>query len=208
MRNLSPAFLAALQAAQDGGIVPVRLVWVQAKDRATGLPVEVGFWSGDEDQEITVVSGSTGLPVVRLYYGAVNLDISEITYVSDLTIQTVTVSVSQIADIAQQLVREFDVRLAKVEIHEMCIDPETGQLAAMPELAFLGEVDGAPIRTPAAGGEGSIDFAVRSDAISMLTRRNSRKSSHEGQRLRSGDEWGKYSSTVATWTVPWGKSAT
>lgn len=207
MKNVSPAFMATLAKARDLGLEPVHFVWFQALARDTGLPVEIGYWTWDEDVSVSVISGTTGLPVSRTYYGALNLEVSDIPYVSDLTIQTVTVSFGQIAAAAQQVVREYDLRLAKCEIHAMAVDPDTGVLASAPELVFLGEVNGAPINTPAVGQDGSIELSIRSDAISMLARKNSRKSSYEGQKLRSGDEWGKYSSTVATWTVPWGKKA-
>lgn len=207
MKNISSAFLSSLEAVRDGSIIPVQFVWFQAKDRASGNPAELGLWTWDEDIQATVLSGTTGAPVSRTYYGAVNLEVSEIPYVSDLTIQTVTVSMSQIADATQQLVRGYDLRLAKCEIHEMTYNPSTGQLSSDPELAFLGQVDSAPITTPKVGEDGSIDISVVSDAISMLSRVNPRKSSYEGQKRRSDDEWGKYSSTVATWDIPWGKKS-
>lgn len=207
MKNVSAAYQAALLGARDGSLVPVTFVWFQAKDRATGLPVERGFWTWDEDVQVTVLSGTTGLPVNRTYYGAVSLEVSDIPYVSDLTVQTVTIGMSQIADAAQQLMRGYDMRLAKCEIHEMTFDTLTGQLSSAPEIAFIGEVVGAPIKTPAIGKDGSIEVSVISDAISMLTRTNPAKSSHEGQRRRNGDDWGINSSTIKTWGAPWGKKS-
>ncbi|EGL64444.1 hypothetical protein AGRO_2653 [Agrobacterium sp. ATCC 31749] len=205
MKNVSAAYQAALLGARDGSLVPVTFVWFRAKNWATGLPEEIGLWTWDEDINVTVLSGTTGLPVTRTYYGAVNLEVSDIPYVSDLTVQTVTIGMSQIADAAQQLVRGYDLRLAKCEIHEMTYDTLTGQLSSAPEIAFIGEVVGAPINTPSIGNSGSMDVSVISDAISMLTRTNPAKSSHEGQRRRDGDDWGINSSTISTWGIPWGR---
>lgn len=205
MKNVSAAYQAALLGARDSSLVPVTFVWFQAKDRATGGPVEIGLWTWDEDLQINVLSGTTGLPVTRTYYGAVNLEVSDIPYVSDLTVQTVTIGMSQIADAAQQLVRGYDLRLAKCEIHEMTFNTTTGQLSSAPEIAFIGEVVGAPIKTPSIGNNGSIEVSVISDAISMLTRTNPAKSSYQGQRRRNGDDWGINSSTIKTWDIPWGK---
>lgn len=205
MKNLDPAFLAALVGARDTGLAPVRLVWIDAHDRETGDVVGRGFWTWDEDIEAEVIGGTTGTPVTRTYTGGADLSVGDIVYVSDLTIQSVEISMSQIADAAQDLVRGLDVRLARVEIHDGLIDPATGGFVAPPEPVFLGLVDAAPITTPAAGGEGSISLSVISEPISMLSRINPRKASYHGQAQRNGDQWGKYASTVSTWEIKWAK---
>ena len=206
MKNINSGMLAALVAGPDSGVVPRRFVWLTGKDRASGTAASIGVWSGDETIDATVVSGTTGLLVARTYFGAGTLlSVSSIPRVSDLTIQTVTIDLSQIATAAQQAVRGYDLRLGKVEIHDMALDPVSRNPAGVGEIVFLGEIDGAPISTPAVGGEGSIRLKVRSDAISMLERSNPRKSSYEGQKRRQGDEWGKYSSTIDSWNVPWGQ---
>ncbi len=207
MKDISANFLAALQAARDGSIVPRRAVTFYAKDRLTGALVEVGFWTGDEDVVFEVVSGTTGVAEERTFYGALNLDIGEIPRVADLTTQTVSIRFSQVADIAQQLVRGYDIRLARVEIHDVLLDATAKQPVGPGEIAFLGQVDEAPIHTPAAGEEGDVTVSVISEAISMLSRTNPQKASYQGQKRRSGDEWGKYKGTVGTWEVPWGQKS-
>ena len=115
---------------------------------------------------------------------------------------------SQIALPAQELVRGRDLRLARCEVHEMQVDLDTGQLATTPEIVFLGVVDGAPISTPAAGGEGGILIAIASEALLMLSRTNPRRSSHESQKRRSGDQFSRYASTVSSWDIPWARKGT
>lgn len=205
MKNVSSEFMAALVSARDRGIVPRRLVYFYAKERDTGNPVELGVWTGDEDMVISVISGTTGSAEERAYYGALNLVVPDIPRVSDMTIQSVTITVSQIASIAQELARGYDLRLAKVEIHDLLLDTVSRLPVAPAEIAFLGEVDAASINTPAAGEEGDISITIVSDAISMLARTNPQKTSYEGQKRRSGDQWGRYKSTVAAWSVPWGQ---
>lgn len=207
MKNTSTAFLAALTGARDGAIVPRWFAYFTAKTLDTGLPISLGLWSGDEDINISVISGTTGLPEARTYYGAQNLEVGTITQTADLTIQTVTVTISQIASASQQLVRGYDLRLAAVEIHAMAFDMVSRQPVSNPEIAFLGLVDEAPIKTPKVGDEGDIEISCVSAAISMLERTNPIKSSYEGQKRHNGDEWGLYSSTVASWTIPWGQKA-
>jgi len=204
MRSSSAATIAALAAAPDQGLVPRDFVWVTAKDRDTGLPVEIGFWSGDYPITIDVISGTTGAEVERDYIGGVNLQVGDIAYVSDLSIQSVDVKLSAISDDVQQLVRGYDPRLAQVEIHSGFLDTTTRQPVDPPEIDFLGEIDGSPIETAATGGDSSITLKVRSDAISMLTRTNPRRRSHEGQKRRSGDEFARYANATGTWQVPWG----
>lgn len=208
MRNVDSAYLAALVGARDNGIAPRRFFWITARRFDNDSVESFGLWTGDEAISLSIQSAATGATVTREYHGAgLILDIGSIPRVSDLTIQTITVDLSQVADHVQAIVRGYDLRLAKVEIHEATLDPATRELAAPPAVAFLGEVDGSTIETPAMGGEGSAKLTLVSDAISMLARKNSRKSSYEGQKRRGGDQFGRYASTVATWTIPWGEKA-
>lgn len=205
MKNVSSAFMDALLNARERGLVTRSLVYVTAKDRNTGLPVSLGLWNGGEDIDIDVIDGESGAVVTRPYLCGVNLEVPEIPRVSDMTIQTVDVRFSQIAPAIQQLVRGWDARLAPVEVHQLLLDPQTGQAVAPAEVTFLGIVDGQPVETPAAGNEGAITLKLISAAISMLERTNPLKSSYEGQRRRQDDQWGRYSGVVPLWDFQWGK---
>lgn len=206
MRDPDIDFYSALVNARAAGIVPRKLVTITGRDFETYDDVAYSFWTGADDVTISVPSGVTGAMVSRLFMGGgALLSVSSIPRVSDLTIQTVTVTFSQVADSAQAMARGMDLRLGRVEIYDALLDPRQRTLCGSPQLVFLGEIDGAPIETPEVGGEGAVRVAVRSDAISMLTRKNPEKSSYENQRLRSGDEWSKYAGTVKTWRIPWGQ---
>lgn len=204
MKIYNSAFAASLTAARDGQIAPVYFLYVQAKDRDTGDTQPVGIWSGDEDITINV-EAPDGTTVSRTYYGGCNLDIPDgIPYVADLTDNPVRVSISQIADTDQILVRGYDVRLAYCEIH---VTTWTGgALTSVPQLQWVGIVDEAPISTPAAGSEGNISFSIRSEIMSQLTLTNPAKSSDSHQkRRRSTDQFCKYSGTVKSWNIQWFK---
>lgn len=205
MKSVSAEYMTALTGAPERGVVPRRLVTIYAKERDTGLIVRRGLWTGDDDVDLDVISGTTGTVETRSFFGGVGLVVGDIARVSDLTIQTVNVEMSQISEITQQLVRGYDVRLAKVEIHDLLLDTRSRAPVAPGEITFLGEVDGAPIETPAAGGMGRITLRVRSDAISMLARTNPQKASYEGQKRRANDQWGKYKATSGSWEIPWGQ---
>lgn len=208
MRDIDPSMLDALSAAPRYGIVPRRLAWFIAKDRTTGAAATGGIWTGSEDLNITVISGTNGSLVSRPYIGGMALEgIGDIPRTSDFTVQTVTINASQLADAAQQLFRQYDLRMAQVEIHEVLLDPATGNQLAPAQIVMLGRVDGAPVKTPRRGEAGSVTIKVVSDVMSMLTRTNPRKSSYQGQLVRQNDQWGKDSAVVATWKVPWGQKS-
>lgn len=210
MRNVDSAFMAALVGARERGIVPRKLVSITGADLISGAAERRNFWSGDGDMVINVVSGLNGLASDRRFVGDIGLSVSSIPRVSDLSMQTISITMSQIADAAQELVRGLNIRLAKVEVWEALIDPDTRLLVSSPPLVFLGQVDGSPIDTPEVGGEGRVEIRVVSDAISMLMRNNPAKSSYETQARRhpdypaQKDAWGKYSASVKTWRIPWG----
>lgn len=205
MRSSSPSTVAALAAARSMGIVPRRLVWLKVRDRSDASVFEVGLWSGDYPVSFTVLSGDTGLPVTRTYIGGVGLNVGDINRVSDLTIQSVDVSMSAIANAAQEIVRGYEPRLARVEIHTCLFDPATRQPADDPEVDFLGVVDGLDIGTAASGGESDVTLKVVSEAILMLSRVNPARRSDNFHRTRSGDRVSRYSSAVGNWHVDWGE---
>ena len=202
------AFLNALIDAPKTGIKPRRFIWVRAKTRdATPQPFNVGMWTGDRDVTITLKDGLTGNTVTRSYYGmGRKLIMPTISRVSDLTIQTPTVKMSQLSLVTQILVRENNVRFAKVDVHEGLLHPRTKAFVSMPELVFIGEVDGDPIETPKAGETGSITLELVSDAIRLLTETNPATRSYQTYAQRSNDQFGKYSNTVANFDYSWGES--
>ncbi|WP_274426743.1 hypothetical protein [Chelativorans sp. YIM 93263] len=204
MRDSDPAFVAALQRAREEGILPPKFLWARVKDRVTGAVVERGFWSGDDTVMLEVISGQTGMPEMRTYVGGADLQVGSIPRVSNLTIQTIDVSLSAILPEVQEMVRGYNARLAPVEIHTGLLHPDTRMAVSPPEIEFLGQIDEAPIETAATGGESRVRFSVRSDGILMLTRKNPRKRSYEGQKRRQNDQLGRYSNVVRTWQIPWG----
>ncbi|MCK3776475.1 hypothetical protein MZK49_07000 [Ensifer sesbaniae] len=207
MLNAPAAVAVALEAAPQKGLSERRLVYVTVTDRATGDPVPIGAWTGDEDLTMQIISATTGLEETRTYYAMPALKVGEITCTTDMTVQSASIEMPQIADVVQALIRTHDARLARVEVHTLYLDVDTGQqLGTLVD--WVGEVDKAPIRTPPVGEEGAATFRTVSDLMSMLTRINPRKSSYEGQKLRQGDEWGKYASTAGNWKLPWGQKNT
>lgn len=201
MRNVSTAFADALATARDGGIAPRKFVWFKLVDGT-----EMGFWTGDEDITVNVVDGD-GNTVGRTYYGNGELkSVSAITYVSDFTIQTTTVTLSHIATHVQTLLESHDPRLAEVEIHDG-IMASARALADTPALVLWGVVDGAPVNIGGVGQDSAVAVAIVPMAIRQLTRSNPAKRSYEShKRRRAGDELYLYANAAVTWQRSWGEA--
>jgi hypothetical protein len=207
MISAPTAIVDLLTNAPANGLVERKLVWFVVRDRATAAPIGRGVWNGSEDLAITVTSGITGLEETRDYYGAQLASVGEITCTADMTVQSCEIELTHIGDIAQQLVRQYEARLAQVEIHTLYLHPDTGMPVGT-LLDWVGEIDKAPIRTPAIGGQGQIAIKTVSDIMSMLTRVNGRKSSYEdAKKYAGGDEISLYASTAGSWKVPWGQKS-
>lgn len=203
MQIYAPEFITSLSEARDKGIAPAYFYYVRAKDRTTGAIVPKGFWTGDEDVSLQVENVEGGL-ITRSYVGGCGLKVDAIQYVGDLTDNPIGLSLSQIAEPAQELVREYNSRLAYCEVHTTTW--RGGVLASVPQVAWVGIVDEAPISTPSAGSEGGIQFSIRSQLMVELSMTNPAKSSDAHQRRRrAGDRFSEYAATNPKRKIQWYK---
>ena len=203
MQSLDPAFIQSLQAARDGAIAPVYFIWVRGKTWDTGADVTMGLWSGDEDITINVQTPTGGL-ASRSYIGGVNLEISDLRFVADLTDNPVTATMSQLAPATQQLLRGMDIRLGYCEIHTTSWNG--GALTSTPQLQWIGVVDEGAVATPGADDDGNISLTIRSELMAQLTAINPAKSSHSHQQRRqSTDRFSRYSGIIASRKIQWYK---
>lgn len=193
----SPATFAYL-ASRLGYHAEV-LVWVQARNRATGAPETLGLWTGAEDISF-VVNGQT-----RHYAGAgAMLSLDPIVYSAGLEVRVHRMRLSGVDETVAQLVRGYDARLAAVELHVARFDLDSGALVDEPELRLRGTVDEMPIHAPEQGGEAYIDMSVASQSRE-LTRTLTLRKSDENQRLRSGDRLRQYAGLSGKVTSYWGE---
>jgi hypothetical protein len=203
MRIYDTEFVDVLAAARDQGIAPAYFLHVLARDRLTDETTPLGFWSGDDDITTNVEMAGGGT-TSRSYYGGCNLVIDGLEYVGDLTDNPVSISMSQIADAVQEVIRGLDVRLAYCEIHATSWNGSA--LVTRPQLLWVGVVDEATILTAAAGGEGAASLTIRSELMAQLTATNPAKSSDAHQRRRLADDrFCEYASTVTSRKVQWYK---
>lgn len=203
-RSLSAANYAALQAHQ---LVSRDFIWFVVRDRSTGAPVTDGYWSDVGSITASVVDPDTGGTQSRTFAGADSLiSISDIPLVSALTVQNVTITLSQVSDRINTLVRTYDCKQGVVQIFRGLFDPATRSMVGPAYPRFAGFINQAPVTTPAEGAAGNVVLTCTSNTQEM-TRANSDTRSDASQRLRSAtDNFLQDVAVVGTWQLFWGKT--
>ena len=200
---------AAQTAVRDRSIqIPRSFVLIDAK--AIGDPATItrfGFTDYGEDITTNVIDGESGATVSRSFFGDNQpiLQMDPIPLKIGLEIDTTQVVLSQLDEHVQSMARGYDIRNANVQIFRSHLDPVSHLLMYEPRIRRLGQINGAPIMTPAAGGEGSITLKIVSHTRE-LTRINTAKRSDETQRRRgTGDRFRRYGGTAGKWEIFWGE---
>ena len=203
MRAVDPATAMAIAS---GAVVPRDFLWLVPRNRDTGAEVPIGFWSDAGTVEAIVIDPETDLPVARPYVGAGDLvSVGAVPLAAGFAVQTVPITLSQITPGAAMAVRGYDLRRALVELHRGYLDPVSGLLVGPALPWFTGEIDDAPITTPAEGDEGAIRLTAVSHA-QELSRTNPAKRSDADQRERSAtDGFYQHAATVGSWRIYWGQ---
>lgn len=180
-------------------------LWIIARNRTTGLPEEVGFWSDVDNATVLVLNPDTLLPVYRNYYAAGGLiEINEIPAVSVIQVQDVEIKMSQLDELVAQAVRLYDVKQARVEIHRGLFDPDTRNLVAPAMVRFVGVVNNLRITTPSENSDGAVYLSCVSHT-QELTRANPSTRSNEDQKTRNvNDIFFLDTAVVGEWELDWG----
>lgn len=209
MRTLASAVTTALAA---GTLAPRDFLRLVARDRSTGDPVAADYWSGAGSLTADVIDPASGATVSRTCQGLGQIvAISPVPMVVGLTVQAVEIVARSFTvepeTSVEEMLRTYDLRRGRVELHRGFLDPNTGLLVAPAVPRFTGIVDEAQVETPETGGEGAIRLTCVSHA-QELTRTNSAKRSGSDQRQRAaGDAFYDDTAVVGTWKVFWGEKA-
>jgi hypothetical protein len=197
MRTYDAATLAYINAHE--GIVARHLIWVIAKNRSTGLDETMGLWNGEYDTQFTISSE------VRDYIGAgALLAFEPIRSGIGLDVQIHEFSLSGISSDVQQLVRGYDTRLAKVEVHRAVYDLDTNALVSEPMRILKGWVNEINFQTGAEGQESSVTLSV-ANASRALTRTLSAFRSDAAQKAQyPNDRFREYTDISYSVEVKWG----
>lgn len=203
-----PLSIEVQTALQRSKLVARDFLWIIASDRSDGSPVATGLWSDVGDITASVIDPLTGGSQSREWIGAGTLiSISDIPLVQGITVQQITITLSQVNAQVNDYVRTYDCKQAQVQVFRGLFDPGTRELVAPATPRFSGFVDSGPITTPAEGNEGSITFTCTSNT-QELTRANSDTSTDASQRLRSAtDNFFQDVAVVGDWQFFWGKTS-
>lgn len=205
-RTLSAENNAALQARK---LLARDFLWFQVKNRDNGDPVYDGYWSDVGTITASVIDPNTGGATSRQWFGAGALiSISAIPLVSNLTVQNVTVTLSQVVDRVNDLVRTYECKQGRVEIFRGLFDPETRQLVAPAAPRFVGFIDDIQIKTPAENGSGGGVVITCNSHTQELTRANTETRSDASQQARApGDDFYADTTVVGGWQFFWGRAS-
>lgn len=202
-RSISSENYTALQQRE---LVARDFIWFVVRDRDDGSPVTDGYWSGTGQITADVVDPETGGTSSRTFFGAYGLiQISDVPLVSTLTVQNVTVTLSQVSDRINDLVRTYDCKQGQVQIFRGLFDPVSREMVGPATPRFAGFIDEAPIRTPKEGEAGDVTLTCTSHTQEM-TRSNTDTRSDVSQRLRSAtDNFFADAAVIGSWVQFWAK---
>lgn len=197
MREFHVDTQAILDARE--GIIARQLVWITAKNRSTGLPETIGFWNGEDHQDITVGGD------VRTYYGAgLSMTVPRIVTEVGLQVRRHKVIFSAVAPEVQVAIREYDAHRAPIEIHRVLLDLGSRNLVSDPFRVVKGRISKAPIPTKPPGEESLITLEIET-AARALARPLALLKSDESQQLRGGDRIRRYGDVSGDVTTYWGE---
>lgn len=193
-------FGANTSAAFSSRIVPEArsLLWIAAKDRATGASTTIGFWNGDDHQDF-IIGG-----VTRSYYGAGTIPgLDAITKTTGLIVQMHRIKLAIGAPEVLLAVRGYDLRQAPIELHRALYDDDLN-LIDEPHEVLTGWIDGAPETRAIVGGTTQVSLTLAS-ASRALTKTLPTMRSDQALRLRNAADAGrKYASIAGTIKAYWG----
>ena len=179
MTLLTPAQVSAIYATRKGGEVKC-LFWIEALNRSTDTVEGIGGWQGLHNQSFDV-DGET-----RAYGGlGANLDCGMFEYEIGLVVKNHTVRINGAAQQARELVRNYNMKYRKVEIHQAHFDPQTGELFGI-NRAFRGYADEAPESIGKNSGPITLSLSLVSGTRDLTKTPNAMKS-HASQNAINGD---------------------
>lgn len=185
MPNYSPAIQAALRA---GVLVYRDFIWIVARDREDNSPVPVGLWSDVYNDYADVIDAYTGAVESRYFEGAGSLiSVSDIISTVGVSVDTVTITVSQLHDRVAELIRQYDAQQARIDIYRAFYNAETNTQIEEAVSRFTGFIDFIDENTGAEGEESTTEITCTSHTQEAL-RSNPDTRSDSSQRIRDPDD--------------------
>ena len=203
MRILDTATQTALEAET---VAPRDFLSIFAKRRDSGEIIEDCYWSDEGTISADIIDPMTGLVTSRTFQGGgAMIQASAVPLVVGLTVQNVTVQFSQVDDRVQQLLRTYDIRQARVELHRGMVNPQSGLLVSPATPRFSGFVDQLEVPTAKQGDEAGITATLTSHT-QEVTRSNPATRSDADQRRRSAmDGFFRHVAMIGEQNIYWGQ---
>lgn len=204
MRSLNPSVYAALQERR---LVARDFIIIRARDRSNPLlKIEQGFWSDVQNITAEIRDPQTNSVVTKTFVGSgTMISVSAIPAVSNLTVQTVTVIMSQLDPAVRTAAYVYDLKQGDIEIYRGIFNPDSYQLVDAAICRFFGFINDCDIQTPAENDEGSIVLTCTSHT-QEITRSNPATRSDEDQRKRlASDDFFVDAAVIGERKVFWGK---
>ncbi|KXF92085.1 hypothetical protein [Phaeobacter inhibens] len=196
-----PVFDATTQAhlEERKGTNAKVLLWFRTRNRETGAPETLGFWSGDDHQEF-LINGE-----VRTYYGAGNvINVPPLVVAPGFQTRYYRVTIPPFTDEVKTLLQAYEPRLATVEIHSICFELNGGRPTGDPVRVFKGFLNQAPEELGAKGGTSRTELTLATAARRLTHGLPLKRSGDELKRRNPNDRGREYSDVAGDWTVPWG----
>jgi len=195
-----------LAAYESRSIIFRGLVYVWARDRATGAQKPFGFWTGTGNRSIQVRDGLTQEVVARNFTsrGAL-VAIGDIPAAADLSIRQVAVTLSQLNADVESALRGYDMRGAPIQIYRALFSIANPRaLVAPARCRFAGFVNTSPITTPARGGQATAVLNCVSLARQLTNTNADLRSDESQQRRHAGDRFFRWVAATGQVPVSWG----
>ncbi|MAY32785.1 MAG: hypothetical protein CMM86_09290 [Rhodovulum sp.] len=202
MRN----YVAAIKDRLNVGRFGAReFLWIEPRDRATGQRVGVGLWSGRGDIDADILDRVTGETVTRTFHGVGNIvDVGAPVSRVGFEVQTLNLRLSLGSDLVREIEQSRDVARAPVLLARGYVHPISGALLGPLDVRFRGQVDGAPIDVPAAGGSAPWSLTLAS-YTQDLKRSSPAARSDADQRLRDpNDAFYSLAAVMPRVSIHWG----
>ncbi len=111
------------------------LIWMEPRDRTTGVPFGIGIWSGRDAAEF-VIDG-----VARVYQGAGQITgLDNIRSSDGLTVEMPKLRAPDKEGAISNALQFYNPKMAPVQIHRLTVNPQTGLAVAPPADLFEGVV--------------------------------------------------------------------
>ncbi|MBL9046804.1 MAG: hypothetical protein JNK34_05750 [Tabrizicola sp.] len=198
MRTIDTALNAHLIARE--GIDAHVLVWIEAKNKITGVAEPFGIWTGDDDRTFTIDGGP------RDYLGQGSLiDVGDIVAEAGYVVRITRMILAHLQPDIAAILATRDLRHVPVTWHQVHLAPGSFELVAPPRRVFKGRVEVTPLPDGAEGDEVAAEFELVSYARDMTLPLDLKKSSAALLAREPTDTFRQYIAVSGKISTMWGE---